>query len=156
MRVIPKKNYFILIILVAATIFLTLFLSKIYINKNRKVSDFYSYSNKITVEGFKEYINENQEAIIYISDKYDLKHESFESKFKSNIDNLNLKNKVIFIEQSDIDYDYKNKLKEDYNIDLDLSRYPILIVIIDNKLVSMDYIDDNSNADTIIDYSDFE
>ena len=147
---IPKKNYIILVILIVVTVFLTLFLSQMYKDKTRALSNFYLYSNKITVDGFEEYINEVQDAIIYISDKYDLSHEEFESKFKEKIDALNLKNNVVFIEQNDVDNNYKKILKK--NID----RYPVIILIIDNKLSEVDYISEDSNAENIIDYSKFE
>ena len=91
MRKIPQKNYYILIILLFVTIILTLSLSSIYKKKDSFVSSFYEYANKINSFDFDEYIIENSDLIIYISDKYSLSNESFETKFANKLDKLNLK-----------------------------------------------------------------
>ena len=41
MREIPKKNYYILVVLLAVTVLLTLSLSNIYINRVELASNFY-------------------------------------------------------------------------------------------------------------------
>ena len=47
MRQIPKKNYYILVVILSVTVLLTLCLSYVYKNKEKLVSNFYEYSNKI-------------------------------------------------------------------------------------------------------------
>ena len=47
-------------------------------------------------------MTENADVIIYISDKYDLTHESFEKKLQKKIDNLNIKENLIFLDKLDI------------------------------------------------------
>ena len=54
MKEIPKKNYYILVVLLVVTVGLTLLLSNLYVNKEKMVSNFYEYSNKITSEEFDE------------------------------------------------------------------------------------------------------
>ena len=89
MRQIPKKNYYILVVLLVVTILLTLSLSYVYRNKEKLVSNFYEYSSKIKPQEFDEYMTENSDFMIYISDKYDLTYEEFENNFKDKIEKLN-------------------------------------------------------------------
>ena len=88
MREIPKKNYIILVVLLAVTAFLTLFLSNIYKNKEKLTSNFYEYANKITPESFDEFMTENEDVIIYIGDKYDLTLETVEKELSEKIDKI--------------------------------------------------------------------
>ena len=74
----PKKNYIILIVLVVSTVFVTLFISDVYLQKSKKESICYQYLNRIMLTELDEYIIENPNSIIYISDKYDLSNEHFE------------------------------------------------------------------------------
>jgi len=156
MKEIPKKNYYILVVLLAVTASLTLWLSNIYINKEKLTSDFYQYSNKITPDEFDEYIIENSEAIIYISDKFDLTKGNFEKKLKNKIEELNLKQNLIYINKGDIDKKFLNKLKKDYEINIDMKKMPIIIVIIDGKVVNNLSVNANSNVDTLIRYEVFQ
>lgn len=156
MREIPKKNYYILVVLLAVTVLLTLSLSNLYLNKEKLTSDFYNYANVITPEDFDEFMTENSEVIIYISDKYDLSHNTFEKKFEAKIDELNLKHNLIYIDKEDISSDFLNKLKKTYEINLDLEKLPVIVVAVDKKVVRNLSITANSDVDTLIDYEVFE
>ena len=156
MREIPKKNYFILLVLLIITVLLTLFLSKVYINKSQLVSNFYKYSNVITKEEFDQFMTENSDVIIYISDKHDLTHSNFEDKFKTKIDELNLKHNLIYLDKNEIDKNFLKKIKEKYNINIDLKNTPIIVVIVDNKVVKNILVTENLNIDTMIEYGEFE
>ena len=151
-----KRNYIILIILLAVTVFLTFFFANIYKSKGNLVSGFYEYSNKITIEEFDEYMTENTDAIIYISDKYDLTHETFEENFKEKINELNLKNKIVFVDKNEINDKFISNLKINYGISIDLSKTPLVIVIVDKNVLQCVYIDNYSNVDDFIDYEAFE
>ena len=156
MKKIPQKNYFILIILLLVTIIITLSLASVYKNKDKFVSNFYEYANKIDSSEFNEYVTENSDLIIYISDKYDLSKESFENKFKNKLDELNLKDKLVFIEKSSIDTKILNNIQEKYKLKIDIKKLPIIIVLIDRKVVKSVYIKTESNAETVIEYGAFE
>ncbi|MBR6690216.1 MAG: hypothetical protein IKL65_02675 [Bacilli bacterium] len=156
MREIPKKNYFILAVLLAVTVLLTLLLSNIYVNKDKLVSSFYEYSNIITPEEFDEFMTENSDIIIYINDRYDLTHETFEKKFKNKVDELNLKHNLIYIDKNDIDKEFLNKLKKIYEINIDLEKTPIVVVVIDKEVIKNVSIENDSNIDTLIEYEAFE
>ena len=156
MRKIPQKNYFILIGLVLATIIITLSLASLYKSKDKIVSNFYKYANKINSSEFSEYIVENSDLIIYISDKYDLSNEAFETGFKNKLDKLNLKSKLVFIDKSDIDNKFLDSLEKNYDIKIDKERLPIIIVIVDKKEIKSIYVTPETDVDTIIEYGVFE
>ena len=156
MKKIPQKNYYILVVLVLVTIILTLSLASIYREKDKLVSNFYTYANKINNSDFDEYIIENSDLIIYISDKYDLSNESFEASFIKKIDELNLKSKLVFIDKSGIDKKFLNKIQKNYKIKININNIPIIIVVVDRKVVKSVYVTPNSNVDTIIEYEVFE
>lgn len=156
MREIPKKNYYILVVLLAVTVLLTLFLSSLYLNKEKLTSRFYNYANVITPEEFDEFMTENSDVIIYISDKYDLSHETLEKEFETKIEELNLKHNLIYIDKEEINSEFVNNLKKTYQINLDLENTPIVIVMIDKKIVRNISVTPNSNIDTLIEYEAFE
>lgn len=156
MRQIPKKNYYILVVLLIVTVLLTLSLSYVYKNKEKLASNFYEYSNKIKPQEFDEYMIENSDFIMYISDKYDLTYEEFESSFKEKLEKLNLKNNLIYIDKNDIDKEFLNKIKKEYNINIEIKDTPIIIVVVDNFVIKNVSVDTDSNVDTLIEYEVFE
>lgn len=156
MKEIPKKNYYILVVLLTVTAVLTLTLSNLYLNREKLVSNFYEYANKITPKEFAEYVSENSDLIIYISDKYDLTNETFEKSFEKKLNDKNLKEKLIYLDKNKIDKKFLSKLKDTYNINITLSDTPIIIIIVDGKIIKNISITNNSNVDTIIDYEEFE
>ena len=156
MREIPKKNYYFLIVLIVVTIFITLLLASLYKNKTKEVSNFYNYSNNITSKEFNEYLLENTDLIIYMADKYDLSYSSFENNFKSKLDELNLKDKFVYIDKSELNEKFLKKLEEKYKIRIDTNRLPVIIVMIDENVINVSYINEGSNAEEIINYEAFE
>lgn len=156
MKKIPNKNYIILIVLLAVTVLLTLFIADIYTSKNKLTSNFYEISNKITPTEFNQYMSEHSDVIIYISDKYDLTYESFEKEFESKLGELNLKENLVYIDKEQIDDEFLVELKNTYRINIDIERTPIIVVIVDNTVVKNIYVDSNSNVDIFIDYKVFE
>lgn len=156
MKEIPKKNYCLLVVLLAVTVVLTLSLSSIYLNKEKLVSNFYEYSNKITVEEFDEYMVENSDTIIYISDKYDLTLGDFEKKLQNKLDEKNLKQNFVFLDKKDINDKFLNKLKNTYKINIDLEKTPIIIVVVDKRVIKNVTVTSSSDVNTLIDYEVFE
>lgn len=156
MREVPKKNYYILLVLLIVTILVTLILSNLYINKDKPISDFYKYSNKITVDDFDQYMLENSDVIIYISDKYNLKNETIEKKLKNKIEKLNLKQNLIYIEKSEINKQFLNKFEKNYKIDINLKKAPLIIVVVDDKVIRNEMITENIDLDSVIKSEDFK
>ena len=156
MRKIQKKNYYALICLIVITVLFTLLLADVYKNRNKLVSNFYNYANKITGTEFSEYVLENSDIIIYVSDKYDLSHESFEKNLENKLNSLNLKDKLIFLDKSEINGKFLEEVEKMYDIDIDKSKLPTIIVIIDRKVIKHTYITPQTDVNTVIDYEAFE
>ena len=149
MREIPKKNYIILVVLLAVTVFLTLFLSSIYRNKENLTSNFYEYANKITPESFDEFMTENEDVIIYIGDKYDLTLETVEKELSEKIDELNLKHSLIYIDKSYADKKFIKKLKG-YDINIDLDKLPVVVVVVEEEVIKNVRLNSNTDIDELI------
>ena len=149
MREIPKKNYIILVVLLAVTAFLTLFLSNIYKNKEKLTSNFYEYANKITPESFDEFMTENEDVIIYIGDKYDLTIETVEKELSQKIDELNLKHNLIYIDKSYVDKKFIKKLKG-YDINIDLDKLPVVLVVVEEEVIKNVRLNSNTDIDELI------
>lgn len=151
-----KKNYIYLLILLLATALITLLLAGIY--KKEVIHNCYAYENmnKIIPDEFEVYMQENPDTIIYIGDKNNLENNKFEKKLVEKLENLNILENIIYIEKEEIDVSLKNILKENYNFNYNENKIPVLIVIIDNKIIQTSIVDENSIVDTIINYEVFE
>ena len=137
-----KKNYIILIILILFTIFLTLLFSKIY-----------SESSKITDKEIEQMSLEEPDVIYYISDKYNLNNADFESKLKSKLEEKNLLNKLVYI---DTKKSLINKFKTIYKLKININDYPILVFVVDKKVIKTIYVSENHDIDNYIDYEVYE
>lgn len=156
MKKILQKNYIILVVLLVVTIFLTLFLSNLYTSKNKLVSSFYEYANKITPTEIEEYITENPDTIIYISDKYNLSYETFETKLQKKIDSINLKEQLVYIDKNEIDEEFLKSMNTKYNLNIDMDNTPVIIIVVDKTIIKNIYVENYLNVETIIDYEVFK
>jgi hypothetical protein len=151
-----KKNYIYLLILLIATVGLTFLLSSIYSKEVNSVSYSYEKLNKITSVEFEEYMIENTETIIYVSDKNDLSNNKFEKKFIKKLESLNLLENTIYIEKDEVTNKFKELLKTNYNYKIEEKKLPIIIVIDNGEILQNTVVSKNSNVETIIDYGVFE
>ena len=148
-----KKNYIILIILILCTILLTLLFSKIYLNRTKEYSKFYSESSKITDKEIEQMSLEEPDVIYYISDKYNLNNADFESKLKSKLEGKNLLNKLVYI---DTKKSLINKFKTIYKLKININDCPILVFVVDKKVIKTIYVNENHDIDNYIDYEVYE
>ena len=148
-----KKNYIILVVLIICTILITLFFSRMYLNKTKEYSTFYSESNKITVKEIDQMALEELDVIYYISDKYDLNNADFELKLKTKLEGKNLLSKLVYI---DTKKSLINKFKTIYKLKIDIDKYPILVFVVDKKVIKTIYVNDNQDIDSYIDYGVYE
>ena len=156
MKKIPQKNYYIVLVLIIFTVLITFLLVSLYNNKDKEFSTIYNYSNRITGNEFSEYFLESSDFIMYIADRNDLSNEVFEKKFKNKIDQLNLKNKLVYIDKSELNKKNLEELYNNYKIEIELDRLPVIISIIDRKATRIVYVNSKSNVDKVIKYEDFE
>ena len=148
-----KKNYIILIILLLVTFSVTLIFSRIYLNRNKEYSLFYKESNKITSNEIEEVSIEEQDVIYYIADKYDLDNADFELKLKSKLEEKNLLNKLVYI---DTEKSLIKKFKNIYKLNIKIDNCPIIVFIVDKKVVKTIYVNEDQDIDNYIDYGVYE
>lgn len=148
-----KKNYIILGVLLLCTVLLTLLFSKIYSNKTKEISTFYTVSNKITSKEIEQVSIEDPDIIYYISDKYDLENADFEQKLKTKLEGKNLLNKLIYV---DTKKSLIKKFKDTYKLNIEIDKYPIIVFVVDKKVLKTIYVKDNQDIDNYIDYGVYE
>ena len=156
MRIIPKKNYIILVVLLAVTVLLTFVFSNFYKNKEKSESKFYQYANNISSDSFSQYVLESSDLIVYMADKYDLSYSKFEKKFIKKIDEYNMKNKLVYIDKEELDNKFIKELETNYGIKLNVKNLPIVLIISNNTVKDVIYVKSNSTIDKVIDFEAFE
>ena len=148
-----KKNYIILSVLLVSTIIVTLVFSRLYLNRSKEESQFYKESNKITTKEIKQISLENTDIIYYISNKNDLTHAYFENKLKNKLEEKNLLNKLIYV---DTKRSIIKKFKNEYKLNLKVENYPIIVFVVDKKVIKTVYVKDSEDIDNYIDYGVYE
>lgn len=138
MREVPKKNYFIMLIIILSVIAITIVLSNIYNNKLKRTSIMYNYLSEIKIKDIDTYLIEKPYTILYISDKYDLSHNEEEKTIKNSITNYNLKDYFVFLNLNQENIDYIDKLNKKYNGQI-RKETPVIVIIEDGKIVQTIY-----------------
>ncbi|MGM9848400.1 MAG: DUF6568 family protein [Bacilli bacterium] len=153
MREIPKKNYFILFIVIVLSLLIAFYFRKWY----KAYEDSYlsksivgNYLFEINYKELDNYLVENQSAIIYVSKVGNEKIRNFEKKFINAINQNDLKNKILYLDLSNYKGDTNNK----YTInDKDITSVPNISVFKNGKLDDIYVIDvDGYNMEKIISY----
>ncbi len=149
MKKVPFKNYVYLVIIIAFTVFITISVANLYKNSKRVESEFYKYSNTISNKEFDVYVTEYPDSIIYIYDKYSYKYEDFEEELKNKIEELYLKNNLVYIDKRELNKKFISNMKDNYSLDLKYNGKPIIIIISDKEVVSVIEINEESTTDSI-------
>lgn len=153
MREIPKKNYFILFIVIVLSLLIAFYFRKWY----KAYEDSYlsksivgNYLFEINYKELDNYLVENQSAIIYVSKVGNEKIRNFEKKFINAINQNDLKNKILYLDLSNYKGDTNNK----YTInDKDITSVPNISVFKNGKLDDIYVIDvDRYSMEKIISY----
>ena len=153
MREIPKKNYFILFIVIVLSSLIAFYFRKWY----KAYEDSYlsksivgNYLFQINYKELDNYLVENQSAIIYVSKVGNEKIRNFEKKFINAINQNDLKNKILYLDLSN----YKGDTNDKYTInDKDITSVPNISVFKNGKLDDIYVIDvDGYNMEKIISY----
>ena len=153
MREIPKKNYFILFIVIVLSLLIAFYFRKWY----KAYEDSYlsksivgNYLFQINYKELDNYLVENQSAIIYVSKVGNEKIRNFEKKFINAINQNDLKNKILYLDLSNYKGDTNNK----YTInDKDITSVPNISVFKNGKLDDIYVIDvDRYSMEKIISY----
>lgn len=153
MREIPKKNYFILFIVIVLSLLIAFYFRnwyKAYEDSYLSKSIVGNYLFQINYKELDNYLVENQSAIIYVSKVGNEKIRNFEKKFINAINQNDLKNKILYLDLSN----YKGDTNDKYTInDKDITSVPNISVFKNGKLDDIYVIDvDGYNMEKIISY----
>lgn len=158
-REIPLKNYIILGLVVLLTLGLVYYFYLWYITYeesklNETIMD--RYLEVINYNELNDYIVENRNAMIYTSVLEDNNIRKFEIKFKNIVVKNALKDKILYMDMTDI---FKDKIKytelrNSYQINnYNITDVPCILVFKDAKLVDIYSIKDNDyNTDNVLNY----
>ena len=148
-REIPKKNYYIVLVVSIVVIALTLYVRVLYLNYvNNKVENgvFYNKAiNQINTDDFSFAVGEANEAIMYVSYTGSKEIKKMEKRLYKELENKNLLDKIIYWDVTNLldNNEYITILANNFpNVELDINKAPMLIYIVDGKAV--DVIDSSS------------
>ena len=152
---IPKKNYFILGIILIISCILVYYINawySLYQYEKRGNSPITTYMEIINYNEVENYIEENRDAIIYVSKSNNLKIRKFEEDNEKLFKKLELNYNILYMDAKDVNKDLKIK----YNV----NEYPTILFFKNKRLVNKYVLElDNINYNdikNIIDYSNGE
>lgn len=152
---IPKKNYFILGIILIISCILVYYSNtwySLYQYEKRGSSPITTYMEIINYNEVENYIAENSDAIIYVSKSNNLKIRKFEEDNEKLFKKLELNYNILYMDAKDVNKDLKIK----YNV----NEYPTILFFKNKRLVNKYVLElDNinySDMKSIIDYSNGE
>ena len=152
---IPKKNYFILGIILIISCILVYYINawySLYQYEKRGNSPIITYMEIINYNEVENYIAENSDAIIYVSKSNNLKIRKFEEDNEKLFKKLELNYNILYMDAKDVNKDLKIK----YNV----NEYPTILFFKNKRLVNKYVLElDNinySDMKNIIDYSNGE
>lgn len=149
MKKIPVKNYLYLVVILIVTFLAVINVLDMYKLRTRKETDIYKNSNTITWKEFEAYISENQDAIIYIYDKYNSSYSDFEKDLEEKIETLYLEDKFIYMDKKELNKKFIEQLYNDYGVKVKYNKKPIIILIIDNEIVRLVEVNDETDIDSL-------
>lgn len=152
---IPKKNYFILGIILIISCILVYYINtwySLYQYEKRGSSPITTYMEIINYNEVENYIAENSDAIIYVSKSNNLKIRKFEEDNEKLFKKLELNYNILYMDAKDVNKDLKIK----YNV----NEYPTILFFKNKRLINKYVLElDNinySDMKSIIDYSNGE
>lgn len=143
-RVIPKKNYYILALLLVGTLLLLYFCVnwyKTYEESKMKEPVIASVISEVKEEELSNYLMDNPNIVIYFTSSKDLKMKEFEEDFVDYISEKELRNQIVYVDTSKIEnkkfYDeftdqyFHSELK---NKGVKLDYLPNVVIVRDGKI----------------------
>ncbi len=132
------KNYILLVILFVAAICLTLYLCKwynVYDEYQKQTPVIRDTLFELSNEELDHYIVDNPTAVVYMCTSSELKCRSFEKDFKKLINNKNLKDKIVYLNLSELDInEFMNTFNNTYPNKKKLENYPAIIIFEDGEI----------------------
>lgn len=143
-RKIPKKNYYVVMIVSILVIVLTLYIRSFYINykanqiNNSVFND--KTINQMNTDDFDYIMAETPEALLFISYTGSNKVRNMEKRLYREIEKKNIADKIIYWNVTDImnNHEYIDILRKKYpNFSEEIGKAPMLIYIKDGELVEV-------------------
>lgn len=135
MKRIPLKNYFILGIILASSIFIVLYINKLYLSTKNNDNILNGFIKEIKTQEIDNYIIENPNFIIYLGYKNN-DNKSFEKKFKKLVTKYDLQKNIVFIDISQFNDEDFNKFCKKYADKL-LEKDSSLIIVDNQKVIDV-------------------
>lgn len=137
MRKVPKKNYFIFLLMVICVVGVVFYLCELYNSRiiHKYESPMNLFITEIKVDDIENYVIENSVVVLYVSDKKDDTLKEREENFKELLTEYNIQQYFIYLDMSYNATDVVAKFEEKYDDKLDYEKLPILIVMLDGKVV---------------------
>ena len=135
MKRIPLKNYFILGIILASSIFIVLYINKLYLSTKNNDNILNGFIKEIKTQEIDNYIIENPNFIIYLGYKNN-DNKSFEKKFKKLVTKYDLQKDIVFIDISQFNDEDFNKFCKKYADKL-LEKDSSLIIVDNQKVIDV-------------------
>ncbi len=155
-RIIPIKNYFILAFILIVT-FLLLFYFYLWFDKyeetllSKRILD--KYMLVININELDDYLIENPDTILYVSELNNEKIREFEKLLKSKYKNDEMDRNILYLDITNISERDKIYLKGKYYFnDLDILSVPCLLVFKGGNIHYIYSISDNYSIDDFINY----
>ena len=135
MKRIPLKNYFILGIILVSSIFIVLYINKLYLSTKNNDNILNGFIKEIKIQEIDNYIIENPNFIIYLGYKNN-DNKSFEKKFKKLVTKYDLQKDIVFIDISQFNDETFNKFYKKYADKL-LEKDSSLIIVDNQKVIDV-------------------
>lgn len=133
MKRIPLKNYFILGIILVSSIFIVLYINKLYLSTKNNDNILNGFIKEIKTQEIDNYIIENPNFIIYLGYKNN-DNKSFEKKFKKLVTKYDLQKDIVFIDISQFNDETFNNFCKKYADKL-LKKDSSLIIVDNQKVI---------------------
>lgn len=148
MRVIPKKNYFILVVVIVVTLFSVFFIREKYLEQknydnitNARIDFIFELKEK----ELENYLMENREVVIYIASSSDETVKDFEIELKKYVLKEQLGKELIYINLNNVSKKFLTNLKNKYfseqlkNSKIELTESPNMMIVDNGEIVSIMY-----------------
>ena len=148
MKRIPLKNYFILGIILASSIFIVLYINKLYLSTKNNDNILNGFIKEIKTQEIDNYIIENPNFIIYLGYKNN-DNKSFEKKYKKLVTKYDLQRDIVFIDINQFNDVAFNEFCNKYAGEL-LNKDSSLIIIDNQKVIDvLDITKENSDIELV-------
>lgn len=141
MRKIPMKNYIILLAITIVTILLVVYLVNLYQTKKdyeNNVNHRMIFLKEIKVEDFDNYITENPEGFIYLSNSSKEELKDIENKLKEELPKKEYIDQIVYLNLKNAPDNFIDTIKKYYSATMKLNENDIIpnIIIMENGQIT--------------------